>query len=170
MKSTWRNILFILLVAPVSVSFGIHEFYVSVTHIQYAAEERALQITTRIFIDDLEALLEERYDFKAGLSTDTESHRTETYIERYFRAKFSIAVDGKETVFNYLGKRYENDVVICYMEIPETKLKKGNTVEVSNEILTDLFEEQQNVVHLKVENKKKSFVLTKSDAKGLLNL
>ncbi|MEO1013499.1 MAG: DUF6702 family protein, partial [Bacteroidota bacterium] len=157
MKSTLRNILLATLIVPLLVSWGIHKFYVSVTHVHYAEKEQALQITTRIFIDDLEKILEERYNLKVGLATDTESAEGEVYIEKYFKTKFSIAVDGQELAFDYLGKQYDNDVVICYLEIPEVYLEGKNTVAVNNEILTDLFDEQQNVVHLKINAVKKSF-------------
>jgi len=36
--------------------------------------------------------------------------------------------------------------------------------------LTDLFDDQQNVVHLKIKGQKKSFLLMKAKASGLLKL
>ena len=41
-------------------------------------------------------------------------------------------------------------------------------LEVSNEILTEYFEEQQNVVKIKVGKKRRSKILTKENDKALL--
>ena len=45
-----------------------------------------------------------------------------------------------------------------------------STIAITNEMLMDMFDEQQNVVHFKIEGEKKSYVLVKSDTKGMLNL
>ena len=59
----------LLFTAVLLLSFAsTHKFYVSVTNVVYSEKEDALQITSRIFIDDLEKLLEERYGIKAVMS------------------------------------------------------------------------------------------------------
>ncbi|AKA35753.1 DUF6702 family protein [Flagellimonas lutaonensis] len=147
-----------------------HKFYVSVTNVNYSEEEDALQITSRIFIDDLERVLEERYDVDPELATKKEADFADAYIEKYLRAKFSVLLDNKPVSFNFLGKRYDNDVIICYLEVLDVNLAERSSIAVQNEVLTDLFEEQQNVVHIKWMGKKKSFVLIKENNKGMLNL
>ncbi|WP_317236556.1 DUF6702 family protein [Allomuricauda sp. F6463D] len=149
---------------------SLHKFYVSVTNIEYAAEDNAFQITSRVFIDDLDRLLLERYGVEAKLATPNESKLADMYIEKYFRSKFMVAFDGKQVPYTFLGKRYDTDVVICYMEISDVSLSEIKTMSVQNEVLTDLFDEQQNVVHVKWNGNKKSFVLIKENNKGMLNL
>ena len=147
-----------------------HKFYVSVTNIVYSEEDSAFQITSRVFIDDLDKLLEERYGIEAKLATPKESKIAEEYIEKYFRSKFVVELDGKVVPYNFLGKKYDTDVAICYLEIPNVKLSEVKTMSVQNEVLTDLFDEQQNVVHVKWNGNKKSFVLIRENNKGMLNL
>ena len=161
------------LIMAVSASFGFseaHKFYVSVTNFKYIEEEQAFQITSRIFIDDLEAVLLERYGITSNLNTAKESKLTEEYIGKYFNTKFVIEINGKKAAYKFLGKRYENDVVLCFLELPNIKLSDTKSISVQNEILTDLFDEQQNIVHFKWKGKKKSFVLIKQNNKGMLNL
>jgi len=149
---------------------GAHKFYVSVTTVDYAQEEEALQIISRIFIDDLESVLLERYDLKADLGTPGESEEGITYIERYFNSKFTVFVNGEVRKYTFLGRKYDRDQVICYLEvsgIPEAGLE---SVGIQNEILMDVFEEQKNLVHLKILGAKKSYVLIRENNKGMLNL
>ncbi|WP_299529418.1 DUF6702 family protein [Ulvibacterium sp.] len=159
-----------LILLPLFAFVAAHKFYVSVTNIAYSEKEDALQITCRIFIDDLEDVLRERYDFEAYLATEKESETADKLIEKYLKAKFAVQIDERDVAYDFLGKKYDNDVVICYMEVPKIDLPHKSSIRIRNEVLTDLFEEQQNIVHFRIKGTKKSFVLTKSDANGTLNL
>jgi len=166
MKFLKKSFLIILL--PL-FAFGIaHKFYVSVTNVGYSEKDAALQITTRIFIDDLEAVLKERYDIEAKLATEDEAQIANEYIEKYVRAKFKVEVDGVPQNSSFLGKKYDNDLVICYIEVLDVDLAKIKSISVQNDILTDLYDDQQNIVHFKINDKKKSFVLVKGNNKGML--
>ncbi len=147
-----------------------HKFYVSVTNVVYSETSSSFQITSRIFIDDLENVLEERYGVSTALATPNEAKTADFYIEKYFRAKFALELNGETTPFVYLGKKYDNDVIILYIELEDVDLDKVNTLAIQNEILTDLFDEQQNIVHVKWKGNKRSFVLLKENNKGMLNL
>ena len=160
----------LVLLLPLFAYTTAHKFYVSVTNIKYSEKDKALQITTRIFIDDFENVLKERYELDTYLATDKESDVADEYIEKYLRAKFAIRINDTDKSFDFLGKEYENDVIICYLEVPEVDLGNKVSIEIQNEILTDLFDEQQNIVHFKIKGKKKSFVLMKERTKGMLNL
>jgi len=164
-----KKVLLLLLV-PLLISATAHKFYVSVTNVNYSEKDDAFQITTRIFIDDLEEVLKERYGIVAKLATDEEADIANSYIEKYFRSKFLMHLDNQLASYEFLGKKYEDDVVICYLEIPNVGMDTLQKFEIENEILTDLFEEQKNVVHVKWQGNKKSFVLIKSNAKGMLKL
>lgn len=168
MKRLKKGLLILLL--PLVAFTGVHKFYLSVTNITYSSKDDALQITTRIFIDDMERLLDERYDLKAQLGTEVESKLTDEYLEKYFRTKLLFEIDGTQATYKFLGKKYDTDIMICYFEIPKIGMDNIKSIQIQNEILTDLFDEQQNVVHFKIKGKKKSFVLLKSDTKGMLNL
>src|SRR5690606_33889013 len=164
-----------MLMLPLAMVFFLsfttaHKFYVSVTNMVYSEADDAFQITTRIFIDDLDALLAERYGIKAKLATQNEAKVADEYIEKYFRAKFVVEFNGEPAQYTFLGKRYDKDVVICYLEIHKVALSEMKTMSVQNEVLTDLFDKQRHVVHGIWKGNRKSFVLIKNDSKGMLNL
>ena len=79
---------FLPLVMLLLLSFSsAHKYYVSVTNIAYSKDDSAFQVTSRVFIDDLDKLLKERYDIEAKLATPKESKLADEYIEKYFRTK-----------------------------------------------------------------------------------
>lgn len=161
---------FLILILPLFAFTVAHKFYISVTNVDYSEKDEAIQITTRIFLDDLNAVLQERYGIEAKLGSDKESELDLEYFEKYLRSKFILATDGEVRNYTIIGKKYDTDMVICYLEVPKINLTQIKSISVENEILTDLYDEQQNVVHFKIKGKKKSFVLIKSDTKGMLNL
>lgn len=160
----------LILIVPLFAFTVAHKFYISVTNVRYSEKADALQITSRYFIDDMNAVLKERYAIDAGLGAKDETHLGTEYLEKYVRKKFSMTRNGENLAYTILGKKYDADVMILYIEIPDLDLPSVTSIGIKNEILTDLFDDQQNVVHFNIKEKKKSFVLLKSDTKGMLNL
>lgn len=136
---------------------GAHEFYLSVTEIEYNNEHQSLQIITRVFIDDFEDVLNERYGEDLQISEEAEEGEVDKNISKYLKQKLRLQVNGEELQLNYLGKEYDADQLVLYIEVDN--LAPFNKIEVTNEILTDLFDDQKNVVHVKVDDKTKSLLL-----------
>ena len=56
------KIIFVLFLVPIMTSSVSHKFYVSTTTIEYVKEKDAIQIISKMFVEDLEVILQERYD------------------------------------------------------------------------------------------------------------
>jgi hypothetical protein len=160
----------VVLLLPLLAFAVAHKFYLSVTSVEYSDRYRAIQLTTRIFIDDFDKVLLERYGIKGNLATKEESAMADTYIEKYLKEKFIVEINGKQVDYDFLGKVYDNDIMICYVEVPEISLESTSSISLRNEVLMDIFEEQKNVVHFRLGNQKKSFVLIRENNKGMLKL
>ena len=150
------------------MSFAIaHKYYVSVTEVEYVKEQESVQIVTRIFIDDFEKMLRERYDESITLDIGKDETQIDTYIQKYLSSKLQITIDNTLQRFEFLGKEYEDDILFCYLEI--TGVTEVNTFEIVNQVLFDVFDEQQNLVKTKINSKRKSFMLIPQNDKGVLN-
>jgi hypothetical protein len=160
---------FILAIAfPLFIaSTAIHKYYVSVTKLEYIEAEKSIQIISQIFIDDFEKLLRERYDESIELDTKNEPEEIDTYIERYLNGKLKFKINTSDVDFKFIGKEYKEDIVYCYLEIEN--ISEIKTIEITNDILFDIFEEQQNIVRTEINGKKKSFLLIPQNNKGVLN-
>ncbi|MDO7171882.1 DUF6702 family protein [Mariniflexile sp. AS56] len=149
--------LLILCVLPLLAFTAIHKYYISVTQIDYLQEKQSVQITSRIFIDDFEKLLRERYDDNITLAGKKELSSVDMYVERYLKEKIKIKINNKEVNLNFIGKEYDVDLVKCYLEIEG--VKKIESFEISNQVLFDLFGEQQNIIKTKINSQQKSVIL-----------
>lgn len=163
-----KNTLLFLLLLPFLSSFtSLHKFYVSVTEIEYNEKEQSLQIISRVFIDDLEDVLKKRYnqDIKLGVRDETPGVRD--HLEKYLQQKLNIQVNGKSVHLNYLGKEYENDMVLLYLEVPDVEDFKN--IKVKNSVLMDLYEDQKNLIHVENRNVTKSMILISGKDENVLN-
>ena len=147
-------------------SFAAHKFYVSIYQIDYAPEKKMLQITSRIFIDDLNEALFRKYKQKTQLGEQAETPADIALMKKYLAENFSIKLNGQPKSINYLSLEFENNVIICYFNVKDaTKVK---TLEIRNTTLFELFPEQQNIINTNVSGNKKSLLLTNDNPAGLL--
>lgn len=152
------KLFFLLLIISLSSFRSSHKFYISVTEIQHNEKTQSLQIISRVFTDDLEDLLQKRYDKQIRLLPTGDEGEVEKNLKNYLDKKFHLEVNGISYEAEYLGKEYENDMTLMYLEVPGVKSVKS--VKVKNAVLTDLFEEQKNLVHVELKGKTKSLILT----------
>ena len=147
-------------------AMGLHKFYVSIFQMNYVPEKKTMQITARIFTDDLEKALEKKSKKKIYLATPKEAPETEELLKKYLAEKVRIKINNTEKTIRFLGRETEDDVVICYLTVPVSE--KINTLEVYNTVLTEIFPDQQNIIHTSVNSNKKSLLLTNSKPKELI--
>lgn len=160
--------IFLVLSIVLSLAYiSAHKYYVSITKIEYVKEKQSVQIITRIFIDDFERLLKERYDNEIVLASNNDETQIDKYIEKYLLSKFKITINEQESILNFIGKEYDGDVVQCYLEIENIKNIKSFSVE--NSVLYDMFSDQKNIVRTFINAKHKSFILIPENSIGMLN-
>ncbi len=157
--------LVIFLFIVLSGFTSIHKYYVSVTDVEYSGKSKALQITSRLFIDDFEKVLHERYENSIKIDNQ---NKADYYIASYYTKKFVVTVNKQPQKLKFIGKEIEDDMVVSYFEIEN--VPTINTLAITNKLLFDQFEGQQNITHIKINNTKKSFLLIKDKPSGLLNL
>ena len=147
-----------LLMAP------FHDFHSSVTQVDYNEKNKSLEISVRLFTDDLCVALENSGAPKMELGTQSEPPSANEHIANYLQKNLSFTINGKQAVFKYLGKEAQLDATWCYLEIE----KAGNVrkLEVENSIMLSDFEDQINMVNLNVKGRKKSGM----SKKGVTNL
>ncbi|WP_027124390.1 DUF6702 family protein [Gelidibacter mesophilus] len=160
--------IFILgLICPLLLSVNAHKFYVSVTEVAYVKEKKSVQIISRIFIDDLENALRSRYDKHLTFAPKNEAKEVEEYLKRYLNDKISIQINGKAIDFKFIGKEYDHDIVFCYLEVVD--VSNIASFQITNKVLFDAFDDQQNIIKLKINDKSQSFILVNQNDRALLS-
>ena len=158
----WGLILLLLVSAQV---LSAHKFYVSLTQINYNSKTKSIEVTLKLFTDDLE-LSTTNFSKKTVKIINAEDSDVE--IANYIKDKFSISINNKVQVLNYLGKEMENDVSWCYLEIKN--VTDIQSIKINNRIFTEQFPDQKNLIHLNVNGVEESALLTKNTTTFLIEL
>ncbi|MCP4051974.1 MAG: peptidase E [Mesoflavibacter sp.] len=145
----------------------LHKYYVSITQIEFVKEQQSVQIISRIFIDDFESVLRKGYDKNITLDRGDDETQIDDYIKKYLLTKIEISINNQEVIPNFIGKKYDDGIMHCYLEIEN--IKSISTFQIKNKVLFDMFEDQKNVIRTNINNKNKTVVLTAQNDKGLLN-
>jgi hypothetical protein len=162
-----KKFFFFLIVSTfVFSSFEVHKFYVSVTQINYAQDKKSIQITNRIFIDDLNNTFGKKYKKKFHIGSTKETEEEIQLMKNYFNQNFSIKVNGKQKEIIFLDTEIEDDVIVFYSVI--RSVSKIKTLEINNTLLFDFLPEQQHIIHTQVSGKKRSTLLTLENSQELL--
>ena len=165
MSKYFRFFLFLMLFVSLS-SMGIHKFYMAIYQIDYVPQKKRIQITSRIFVDDLNAAIEKKYHVKTNLGTDQETAQDEVNMKKYFAEKFFLRVNGVVKPMTFLSKEVEANVLICYFRIPD--VSKIANLEIENSALTEWNSEQQNIIQANITGEKQSVMLTSENFKRVL--
>ncbi len=125
-----------------------HKFYVSNTIIQENVQSGSLEITIKIFTDDLESALfyQEGRKVKLEMGRDTKHNDAiRTYISQHFKL-----MDGNNLVYvsSYVGHETELDLTYIYLEIPNWY--QQSIFRIENSILFEIYPEQVNIINLKM--------------------
>ena len=122
-------------------------------------EKAAFEIIGRYFIDDMQEVLQMRYDKELSLDPEQLSPNVDFYLERYFAQKFDLRLNEQKQNLNYVGKTFKGDQIVILLQSEAIDDLNGKPLEIENKVLMELFEEQKNLVHLRISNLKKSAVL-----------
>ena len=157
----------ILLVFVSLSSFVTHKFYVSIYQIDFNPKKKMLEITARIFIDDMNDALKLKYNQKTHLTEKEETKEDVNLMQKYLLDNFSVKINGQPKTINYINKETESNVIICYFSIKEvTKIK---SIEVKNTALIELNNDQQNIIQTTIFGEKSNLLLTADVVSGILN-
>ncbi|MFN3753387.1 DUF6702 family protein [Flavobacterium sp.] len=143
-----------------------HRFYVSIYQIDFVPQKKRIEITTRIFMDDLNDAVTKAYKKSTNIGTQKETPEDVALLKKYLAENFKLIVNGKSKAYNYLSSEVESNVVICYLSIKE--VSKVTSLEVENSILIDVHSEQQNIIQFNNNGKKQNLLLSASITKGML--
>lgn len=163
MKKTRIISLFLLFALT---SFTVHKFYIAIYQVNFISEKKRIEITSRIFVDDLNAALEKRFKVKTHIGEDTESGDDILKMNQYLLEHFKIKVNGVPKSIVFISKEMENNVVIGLYKISDISNIKSLSVE--NTSLMEVYSDQQNIIQTNFNGKKQSLLLTSDSPSGVL--
>jgi hypothetical protein len=140
--------------AKVEPALAKHPFYIAVTEINLNTSDKTLEVSCKMFADDLEQTLEKRNHAELDISAEKDKGKFDSYIPSYVKSHLSLAVDGKAANLSYIGFEKEKESAYCYFQVENvSSLKK---LDVNDSILHDFTSDQINIIHVMVNGKRQS--------------
>ncbi|MDH3652401.1 MAG: hypothetical protein OEQ53_22110, partial [Saprospiraceae bacterium] len=118
--------LFLFLASPA------HDFHLSKTDINYNQQNRSLEITMHVFIDDLELAMAHQGMDSLYLATSKEHKDADAFIWKYLTSVFQITVDGQTIPLNFLGKEESEDLIAIWCYLEKTDVNDLHTISIRN--------------------------------------
>ncbi len=148
--------ILVILFSSVTISNYNHPYYLSATRVLYSKTYNQFQCTSRFFIDDLESL------YKSKLVNNEiykfEKKKFEVFLKEYLKENFIILYDDVIQNQTFVGTEFLNDIIIIYFEYQiKSDFKK---ITIKNSVLMNHISDQKNIVHLEINDEKKSYLLT----------
>lgn len=145
----------------------VHPLHISVTEITLDEKENELEIMMRVFTDDLEAAIRNEKN-NPDLSLVNPPNTTLDKIAwDYLQTKFKITANGEQLNLKYLGHEKDEDVIVFYVQVQPAK--KFETISITNSIITELYDDQSNLVNVTIGEITRSLRLMRNNPSGKLS-
>ncbi len=132
----------------------VHPFYLSVTEIRHNASRKTLEVSCRIFTDDLEKSLNRQYHVSLDIMKPKDRKLVDSLLAKYIGQHLHIRTDGKAAPLHYLGYRIEEDAAWCFLESAGIPVVKQ--LDIDNDILYAEHESQSHMIHVIVNDRRQS--------------
>lgn len=149
-------LVFVLIASPDAPP---HDFHVSNTDIVYRTTTRSLEITVHLFVDDVELALKAYTDKPIYLSTDKEIPGAIALLVEYLRDKLECVVENNPLDYTFLGKEQGDDMQSMWCYLVVEKIPLPGSLEIRNSLLTEVYDDQKNIVNIGIDNQKKQYLL-----------
>ena len=122
-----------------------HPFHVSITTFQLNPKSSSIDITMKLFTDDLENALRVKGTPPLKIGTKNEYTQSDSLIFRYLINHLQLSLDEKPASFKWLGKEIEHDITWCYIEVKN--VERFSKASIRNTIFVADFDDQLNISH-----------------------
>lgn len=146
----------------------LHPFHASVCEIEYNSEGQSLEITYKMFIDDLETALAQRFKTQLDITATDQKEKVDHLVEEYLAEQFEFWINDDKVKLEFLGSEIEEYALWCFIEI--TDVTELESLKVDNKVMLELFDDQVNIVHFNKEDQVRSLKLFKNKSFGALDL
>lgn len=148
-------------------SFSPHPYYLGVTDIKYNDKTQSLEVSVKLFANDLEVALSKLHKKPVDLINPKNKTETDTLVSHYINTRLQLKPDGKAASYRYIGYEREAEVIWIYLE--SGKISRPKTLDIDNRLLYDFLPQQINIVHTDIGGTRQSSKVTNPDYKLSFN-
>ena len=131
-----------------------HPYYIGVSELQLYPTEKRIELSIRLFTDDLESALLQTYNTSSDLLKGVKDKTVNDRLSAYLLKKLKIQLGEENVKLNYIGYEIEADASWCHFEA--NYKSPATTISFQNRALFEVLPDQQHIVHLESGDQSKS--------------
>ena len=155
----WCAALWATLAPALTPAAAAHKYYTSLAQVEYNAEAKSVEVSLRVFADDLELALTRRTGRAVSLDRTKDADRL---VLDYLRDTFGIRNRGGEAkALKWVGMELRAGVAWLYLEAEMPEGLAG--ARLRDHVLFELFAEQVNTVSVSYPGARADLVFARGD-------
>lgn len=131
-----------------------HPLYISVTEINHNAKDKILEVSCKVFTNDLETVLEKAAGVKVDLSSVKDKAANDKLIAAYVERHLRLKLDSKAAALHFVGSENEEDGTWSYFQVNDVPAVKR--IDANNDLLYEGFSQEINIMHVTVGGQRQS--------------
>ena len=139
-----------------------HPFYVSVTEINHNAKDKTLEISCKLFVEDMEKTLQKQLNIPVEFSKPKDLKKAQQELGNYVKKHLQIKIDGRPVTFEFIGYEVEGASLWSYYQV--NNISSVHKIEITDNLLYEFDPTQISIVHAQVGNNKKSTKVTNPES------
>ncbi|MBW8362346.1 MAG: M penetrans family 1 protein [Kaistella sp.] len=136
--------IFGILTLFMMMSFGISDFYSSMTKVDYLEGSRTLKFTTKMNTNHISDAIK--------INPSTASFEAE--VKKYVNNNFDVYINGSAKTLTFTGSQVNGESVYVYFETGG--VSEISTIKIKNTILLSTFPKQFNLVNIAYKGNQKT--------------
>ena len=138
-----KKIKQILILSSLLILFSfIHPIKLTSSIIKYDKETKGLSMECKVFVDDFSPAIDQALEYRINNKTLTKDDLSR--IEDYFITNYKIFIDGEKLPLAIDQYKVANNVMTLSFSSIYITLKKGNKLNIENELLFEKFPDLQS--------------------------
>jgi hypothetical protein len=150
----WFGAVFFSIVFMGRSAENTHPLYISVTEISHNSKDKILEVSCKMFTNDLEVGLGKMAKTHVDLSVAKDKAASDKLIGEYVEKHLRLKLDGKTAVLHFVGSEKENDGTWSYFQVNDVPAVKR--IDAVNDLLYESFNQQMGIMHVTVGGQRKS--------------
>lgn len=139
--------IFGLLSLLIVMSFGLLEFYSSMTKVETDGDK--LKFSTKLSTSNVSEVLK----------IDPKTAGFEAEVKKYVNSKVSVSINGSPQSLTFIGSQLNGDVVWIYYEV--RNIPEIHTLKIRNSALMEAYPKQLNLINISYKGIQKNMNLSK---------
>ncbi|SKA07318.1 DUF6702 family protein [Sediminibacterium ginsengisoli] len=134
-----------------------HPYFVSVVDLNHNKQEETVEISIRVYTDDLEKTIQKYSTAKIDLINPPNKAVMERQLAAYISQTVKLKLNGQAVYPRFIGYEQQQESTWCYFEVE--KIPALKTADIDCKLLYDYETSQTNLLHVKSNGVEKSYKL-----------